>query len=329
MAAATAAASLRASCCRLVAGSAPCSLRRRAGPHPVGAPREAPSVFAGARAGAGLQQCLARPLFCPFSHPERDRLEIIGGEETGKPRQIALLRRLVPCTGPLQGLGLAQATLSKGTGGPEVRRSVKVGRSPGPLACRLRHGWLLLHLGFSLCPVAKKSLCKKASAAKGISAKVACVATWRHRGDFPQLYLFIYLANKRNTPAPAQVCTACANAFAHGSNEVANSVGPLAAIYQIWQDSDVQKNAKVDTWLLAIGGVSITLGECGVNPPPHRHQCGHPDSVATVPPLGTPSGGPPPGSSSSPSRLHLSLPRHPHPLLPPPPLQAWPCMATK
>ena len=33
-------------------------------------------------------------------------------------------------------------------------------------------------------------------------------------------------------PTP-QVCTACANAFAHGSNEVANSVGPLAAIYQV------------------------------------------------------------------------------------------------
>jgi len=30
-----------------------------------------------------------------------------------------------------------------------------------------------------------------------------------------------------------QVCTACANAFAHGSNEVANAVGPLAAVYQV------------------------------------------------------------------------------------------------
>lgn len=32
-----------------------------------------------------------------------------------------------------------------------------------------------------------------------------------------------------------QIFTACAGIFAHGSNEVANSVGALAAIYQIWQ----------------------------------------------------------------------------------------------
>jgi phosphate/sulfate permease len=35
-----------------------------------------------------------------------------------------------------------------------------------------------------------------------------------------------------------QVCTACANAFAHGSNEVANAVGPLAAIYQVSRSPD-------------------------------------------------------------------------------------------
>jgi sodium-dependent phosphate transporter len=57
-----------------------------------------------------------------------------------------------------------------------------------------------------------------------------------------------------------QVCTACANSFAHGSNEVANSVGALAAIYQIWRDSEVSDKPDVPTWLLAIGGSAIVFG---------------------------------------------------------------------
>lgn len=57
-----------------------------------------------------------------------------------------------------------------------------------------------------------------------------------------------------------QVCTACANSFAHGSNEVANAIGPLAAIYHVWQTSTVTSKNPVPTWLLAIGGVGIVLG---------------------------------------------------------------------
>ncbi|PSC76268.1 sodium phosphate symporter [Micractinium conductrix] len=57
-----------------------------------------------------------------------------------------------------------------------------------------------------------------------------------------------------------QVCTACANIFAHGSNEVANAVGPLTAIYQIWQEGTVSSKNDVPTWLLAIGGFAMVLG---------------------------------------------------------------------
>lgn len=57
-----------------------------------------------------------------------------------------------------------------------------------------------------------------------------------------------------------QVCTACANSFAHGSNEVANAIGPLAAIYMVWQEGAVSAKNPVPTWLLAIGGVGIVFG---------------------------------------------------------------------
>lgn len=57
-----------------------------------------------------------------------------------------------------------------------------------------------------------------------------------------------------------QVCTACANSFAHGSNDVANSIGPLAAIYLIWNETKVAKNADVPTWILVVGGAGIVFG---------------------------------------------------------------------
>jgi phosphate/sulfate permease len=59
---------------------------------------------------------------------------------------------------------------------------------------------------------------------------------------------------------PLQVFTACANAFAHGSNEVANAVGPLAAIWQVWQTGAITSKAPIPVWLLAIGGMGICVG---------------------------------------------------------------------
>lgn len=48
-------------------------------------------------------------------------------------------------------------------------------------------------------------------------------------------------------PSHLQVFTACANSFAHGSNDVANSIGPYAAIYAVWQTSSVASEAEVPT----------------------------------------------------------------------------------
>ncbi|KAL4422787.1 hypothetical protein ABPG75_008984 [Micractinium tetrahymenae] len=57
-----------------------------------------------------------------------------------------------------------------------------------------------------------------------------------------------------------QVFTACANSFAHMSNDVANSIGLYAAIYSIWQTSQVSSEAEVPTWVLVVGGAGIVLG---------------------------------------------------------------------
>jgi PiT family inorganic phosphate transporter len=57
-----------------------------------------------------------------------------------------------------------------------------------------------------------------------------------------------------------QVLTACAVAFAHGSNDVANAIGPLAAVVHVAQDMDVTGKSPVEPWMLGVGGIGIVIG---------------------------------------------------------------------
>ena len=57
-----------------------------------------------------------------------------------------------------------------------------------------------------------------------------------------------------------QILTACAVAFAHGSNDVANAIGPLAAILQVASGGAMESKATVAPWMLLVGGVGIVLG---------------------------------------------------------------------
>ncbi len=56
------------------------------------------------------------------------------------------------------------------------------------------------------------------------------------------------------------IFTACGMAFAHGSNDVANAVGPVAAIISIVKTGAVAQNSPMSTWILLLGGVGIVLG---------------------------------------------------------------------
>jgi len=57
-----------------------------------------------------------------------------------------------------------------------------------------------------------------------------------------------------------QVFTACLNSFAHGANDVSNTIAPLSAIIQIYREGSVDSKAKVEKWILAYGGFAIVLG---------------------------------------------------------------------
>lgn len=61
--------------------------------------------------------------------------------------------------------------------------------------------------------------------------------------------------------AVLMVFTACSMAFAHGSNDVANAVGPLAAIYSVISSSgQILAKASMPWWILLLGGLGIVAG---------------------------------------------------------------------
>jgi len=61
--------------------------------------------------------------------------------------------------------------------------------------------------------------------------------------------------------AVLMVFTACAMAFAHGSNDVANAIGPLAAIVSVVQSGgEVASQSMLPPWILLIGASGIVIG---------------------------------------------------------------------
>ncbi|WP_096087456.1 inorganic phosphate transporter [Agaribacterium haliotis] len=56
------------------------------------------------------------------------------------------------------------------------------------------------------------------------------------------------------------IFTACAMAFAHGSNDVANAVGPLAAVVSTVKSGAIGAKSAVPSWVLLIGGAGIVIG---------------------------------------------------------------------
>ena len=57
------------------------------------------------------------------------------------------------------------------------------------------------------------------------------------------------------------IFTACAIAFAHGSNDVSNAVGPLAAIYSVVSEGgSITGQTNIPSWILLLGATGIVIG---------------------------------------------------------------------
>lgn len=60
-----------------------------------------------------------------------------------------------------------------------------------------------------------------------------------------------------------QIFSAICDSFSHGANDVANAIGPFAAIYLISKDTNLSKKLDMGDdsfWILSLGGVGISLG---------------------------------------------------------------------
>ncbi|MBE0402444.1 Probable low-affinity inorganic phosphate transporter [Halomonas citrativorans] len=68
-------------------------------------------------------------------------------------------------------------------------------------------------------------------------------------------------ANVERVFGVLMIFTACAMAFAHGSNDVANAVGPLAAVISVVRSEGmIDSAALVPWWVLVLGGAGIVVG---------------------------------------------------------------------
>ncbi len=56
------------------------------------------------------------------------------------------------------------------------------------------------------------------------------------------------------------ICSAALLSFAHGANDVANAIGPLAAILHSVQFGDIAAKVAIPVWVMLIGAFGISLG---------------------------------------------------------------------
>ena len=92
-------------------------------------------------------------------------------------------------------------------------------------------------------------------------AAVLCGIYIKRKQYNPQDDKDMHYSNVEKVFGILMVVTACAMAFAHGSNDVANAIGPLSAVVSIVQSSgQIAAKSSIAWWILPLGGIGIVIG---------------------------------------------------------------------
>ena len=115
----------------------------------------------------------------------------------------------------------------------------------------------LTHIGLNLGTVHTYGL----AAIVGLIVMVGGIIAIRRLRFDPAADRHFHYANVEKVFSVLMLVTACAMAFAHGSNDVANAVGPLAAIVSIVESGgQVEARSAMPMWILLLGGGGIVIG---------------------------------------------------------------------
>ena len=97
----------------------------------------------------------------------------------------------------------------------------------------------------------------------GVGLLVAIIGTFLIRNIHldPDENKDFYYASMERVFGVLMIITAAAMAFAHGSNDVANAIGPLAAIYSVVESGGlIGAKSALPIWILLVGGAGIVIG---------------------------------------------------------------------
>ncbi|AEY02885.1 Pho4 family protein [Oceanimonas sp. GK1] len=115
----------------------------------------------------------------------------------------------------------------------------------------------LKHVGLDMTDVQSWGL----SVLVSLVSAVLCGIYIKRRRYNPQDDQDMHYSNVEKVFGILMVVTACAMAFAHGSNDVANAIGPLSAVVSVVQNAgQIGASASIAWWILPLGGIGIVIG---------------------------------------------------------------------